>query len=65
MSALKGEKWWARQGSNLRPIGYEPSALTTELRALYSSARDVSAEKFVTSDRHSSILLNGPIQITS
>ena len=19
--------WWARQGSNLRPIGYEPSAL--------------------------------------
>ena len=24
---------WARQGSNLRPIGYEPTALTTELRA--------------------------------
>ena len=21
------EKWWARQGSNLRPIGYEPTAL--------------------------------------
>jgi hypothetical protein len=25
--------WWARQGSNLRPTGYEPVALTTELRA--------------------------------
>jgi hypothetical protein len=24
---------WARQDSNLRPTGYEPAALTTELRA--------------------------------
>ena len=44
---------WARQGSNLRPIGYEPTALTTELRApvlqtdklgiidYYNSARDL------------------------
>ena len=28
------EKWWALQGSNLGPSGYEPVALTTELRAL-------------------------------
>jgi hypothetical protein len=26
---------WARQDSNLRPTGYEPAALTAELRALY------------------------------
>jgi hypothetical protein len=26
---------WARQDSNLRPTGYEPAALTTELRALH------------------------------
>ena len=26
--------WWAWQGSNLRPTGYEPAALTTELQAL-------------------------------
>jgi hypothetical protein len=25
--------WWARQDSNLRPTGYEPAALTSELRA--------------------------------
>ena len=25
--------WWARLGSNQGPIGYEPTALTTELRA--------------------------------
>jgi hypothetical protein len=25
---------WAQQGSNLRPSGYEPPALTTELWAL-------------------------------
>ena len=25
--------WWARQESNLRPGGYEPLALTAELRA--------------------------------
>jgi hypothetical protein len=27
------EGWWARQDSNLEPDGYEPSALTIELRA--------------------------------
>lgn len=27
---------WARQDSNLRPTGYEPAALTAELRALHS-----------------------------
>ena len=26
--------WWARQDSNLQPSGYEPLALTVELRAL-------------------------------
>jgi hypothetical protein len=26
--------WWALQDSNLRPIGYEPTALPAELRAL-------------------------------
>ena len=25
--------WWALQDSNLRPIGYEPTALPAELRA--------------------------------
>ena len=25
--------WWARQDSNLKPSGYEPLALTIELRA--------------------------------
>ena len=28
--------WWALQDSNLRPIGYEPTALPAELRALIS-----------------------------
>ncbi len=27
MSAQPKLRWWARQGSNLRPIGYEPTAL--------------------------------------
>jgi hypothetical protein len=26
-------KWWAREDSNLQPSGYEPLALTIELRA--------------------------------
>ena len=30
--------WWARQDSNLQPDGYEPSALTIELRALKASS---------------------------
>ena len=29
--------WWAMQDSNLRPIGYEPTALPAELRALLAS----------------------------
>ena len=29
----RGHLWWARQDSNLEPDGYEPSALTIELRA--------------------------------
>ena len=30
---LRKWDWWARQDSNLEPDGYEPSALTIELRA--------------------------------
>ena len=27
------KSWWAREDSNLQPSGYEPLALTIELRA--------------------------------
>jgi hypothetical protein len=27
------QEWWAREDSNLQPSGYEPLALTIELRA--------------------------------
>ena len=30
---LQTRLWWAHQGSNLGPTGYEPVALTTELWA--------------------------------
>src|SRR5215472_17857797 len=30
-------RWWAREDSNLQPSGYEPLALTIELRALLST----------------------------
>jgi hypothetical protein len=29
------KRWWARQDSNLGPMDYESTALTTELRALF------------------------------
>ena len=29
---FNGLGWWARQGSNLRPIGYEPTALPLSYR---------------------------------
>ena len=32
-------QWWALQDSNLRPIGYEPTALPTKLRALMASQK--------------------------
>jgi hypothetical protein len=32
-SSVMRNEWWARQESNLRPSGYEPVALTIELRA--------------------------------
>ena len=32
-NAQASRSWWARQDSNLQPDGYEPSALTIELRA--------------------------------
>ena len=42
-SCFEPSAWWARQDSNLGPTGYEPAALTTELRALhvrdYTTAR--------------------------
>jgi hypothetical protein len=36
--------WWAREDSNLQPSGYEPLALTIELRARANAgdnARDI------------------------
>ena len=30
--------WWAREDSNLQPSGYEPPALTIELRARRAGA---------------------------
>jgi hypothetical protein len=30
---IADQSWWARQDSNLQPIGYEPTALTIELQA--------------------------------
>jgi hypothetical protein len=30
---LRKNAWWAREDSNLQPSGYEPLALTIELRA--------------------------------
>ena len=40
--------WWGRLGSNQRPIGYEPTALTPELRPreTYYSASEVIIEVF-------------------
>ena len=40
--------WWGRLGSNQRPIGYEPTALTPELRPreTYYSASEVIREVF-------------------
>src|SRR6478752_4719590 len=32
-SSTSSDKWWAREDSNLQPSGYEPLALTIELRA--------------------------------
>jgi hypothetical protein len=34
---IKFLRWWAREDSNLQPSGYEPLALTIELRALLST----------------------------
>jgi hypothetical protein len=31
--SLRKTVWWAREDSNLQPSGYEPLALTIELRA--------------------------------
>jgi hypothetical protein len=33
LSVLSSTRWWARRDSNPQPDGYEPSALTVELRA--------------------------------
>ncbi len=37
MDVTNIQNWWARRESNPRPIGYEPTALTPELRALVSA----------------------------
>jgi hypothetical protein len=34
--------WWAREDSNLQPSGYEPLALTIELRARATRTYDAS-----------------------
>ncbi len=38
VAAARGGNWWARQDSNLQPDGYEPPALTIELRARAGAA---------------------------
>ena len=45
---IKFRLWWGRLGSNQRPIGYEPTALTPELRPreTYYSASEVIIEVF-------------------
>ena len=45
---FKFRLWWGRLGSNQRPIGYEPTALTPELRPreTYYSASEVIIEVF-------------------
>ena len=45
---FKFRMWWGRLGSNQRPIGYEPTALTPELRPreTYYSASEVIIEVF-------------------
>ena len=35
--------WWATQGSNLRPSGYEPDALPAELVALTINPLNIDA----------------------
>ncbi len=32
MSSVANKIWWGWKGLNLRPTGYEPAALTTELQ---------------------------------
>src|SRR6516165_6554995 len=38
-------RWWAREDSNLQPSGYEPLALTIELRARCLHATGLSRER--------------------
>ena len=38
------KKWWTQQGSNLRPAGYEPEALPTEL---WVHSENLTGEKAV------------------
>ena len=37
-----GDGWWARQGSNLRPIGYEPTALPLSYEPSVGGSSSVS-----------------------
>ena len=43
--------WWARQDSNLQPDGYEPPALTIELRALAGSHGAAAKRASITGSR--------------
>lgn len=47
----KTREWWARRGSNPRPIDYESTALTAELQALMTSEA-CYAQPAATSGRH-------------
>ena len=42
-SVLSGHVKWARQGSNLRPIGYEPTALPLSYRPTYEGESQLAA----------------------
>ena len=47
-----GVSWWARQDSNLRSTGYEPAALTSELRARMVLPSETAGRCHPVSDDH-------------
>ena len=49
---LRKTAWWAREDSNLQPSGYEPLALTIELRArAFVCTSEGKASGYYTIDR--------------